>query len=145
MVSSRGWSEARLHRWLLRTHRPLGLAANFGHDAATLARALERPVLCLDQCVEAVHFDRGTSGALAGRKAASRALSDLAASAALPRALVFGACLPPDTEERWVRAAIQGVARRARDFGAELVGGDLACSPGRVVLTVAALGELGRS
>jgi thiamine-monophosphate kinase len=128
----------------LRTHRPRGLTGSFGHDAATLVRTLVRPVLCLDQCVEAVHFERGTFGALAGRKAASRALSDLAATAAIPRALLLGASLPPDAEERWIRAAIQAVARRARDFGAELVGGELACAPGPCVLSVAALGELGR-
>lgn len=143
--SARGWSEARIHRWLLETHRPSSLAANFGHDAATLARNLKRPVLCIDQCIEGVHFERGTSGTLAGAKAASRALSDLAASAAIPRALLFSASFAPATDERWIRAAIRTVADRARDFGAELVGGDLACARGPCVLSVAALGELGSS
>ena len=141
--SRRGWSESRVHHWLFETHRPAGLAATFGHDAATLARDLKRPVLCIDQCIEGVHFERGTSATLAGRKAASRALSDLAASAAIPRALLFSASFAPTTEERWIRAVIRAVAKRARDFGAELVGGDLACANGPCVLSVAALGELG--
>src|SRR5690242_9092291 len=85
------WSEASVHRWLFAHHAPAGLAAGFGHDAATLARGLARPVLCLDQCIEGVHFERGTPSARAARKAASRALSDLAAAAATPRALLFGA------------------------------------------------------
>src|SRR5687768_13654181 len=144
MASSRGgWSEASVHRWLFREHRPRGLAAPFGHDAATLAAVLRRPVLCADQCIEGVHFARGTSGMLAGRKAASRALSDLAASAAAPRALLFSASLPASASEAWIRAAITAVASRAREFGAELVGGDLACAPGPTVLSVAAVGELG--
>jgi len=138
------WSEARVHRWLFATHHPAGLATSFGHDAASLARALARPVVCADQCIEGVHFAPGTSGALAGRKAAARALSDLAASAALPRALLFCASFPPQREERWIRAAIRAVAGAARAAGAELVGGDLACAPGPCVLSVSALGELGR-
>jgi thiamine-monophosphate kinase len=142
--TERGWSEASIHRWLFAAHRPAGLAGKFGHDAATLARDLKRPVLCIDQCIEGVHFERGTSGTLAGRKAASRALSDLAASAAIPRALLFSASFAPATDEAWIKASIRAVARRAREFGAELVGGDLACVRGPCVLSVAAIGELGR-
>ena len=95
--SGRGWSESAIHRWLFAAHRPKGLAATFGHDAATLTRNLTRPVLCVDQCIEGVHFGSATSGRVAGAKAAARALSDLAASAALPRALLFSACFPPHT------------------------------------------------
>jgi thiamine-monophosphate kinase len=142
-ASARGWSESRIHRWLLETHRPKGLAAKFGHDAATLSRDLIRPVLCIDQCIEGVHFDRGTSGRLAGTKAAARAMSDLAASAAIPRALLFSASFPADTKEDFIRSAIRAVAECARQFHCELVGGDLACAPGPIVFSVAALGELG--
>src|SRR5687767_1806838 len=117
----RGWSESRVHRWLLRTHHPRGLAARFGHDAATLSRGLLRPVLCIDQCIEGVHFEPGTPARLAGAKAAARALSDLAASAALPRALLLCASFPPGASERELRSAICAVARAARDCGAELV------------------------
>ncbi len=141
--SGRGWSESSVHRWLFATQRPRGLAAKFGHDAATLTRNLTRPVLCIDQCIEGVHFAPGTSARLAGAKAAARALSDLAASAALPRALLFSASFPPETRESFIRAAIQSVADSARRFGCELVGGDLACARGPVVLSVAAIGELG--
>ncbi len=141
--SGRDWSESAIQRWLFATHRPKGLAATFGHDAATLTRNLTRPVLCADQCIEGVHFATGTSGGLAGAKAAARALSDLAASAALPRALLFSASFPPQTRETFIRAAIRSVADSARRFGCELVGGDLACARGPVVFSVAAIGELG--
>ncbi|MEO6711472.1 MAG: thiamine-phosphate kinase [Planctomycetota bacterium] len=140
--SRRGWSESRIHHWLLENHRPAGLASSFGHDAATLARNLKRPVLCIDQCIEGVHFEPKTAARLAGRKAADRALSDLAASAATPRALLMSASYSPRTEERWIRASIRAVADRAREFGAELVGGDLACAEGPCRISVAAIGEL---
>ncbi len=141
--SGRSWSESSIHRWLFATHRPKGLAVKFGHDAATLTGNLTRPVLCIDQCIEGVHFASGTSGRLAGAKAAARALSDLAASAALPRALLFSASFPPETRESFIRAAIRAVADSARRFDCELVGGDLACARGPVVLSVAAVGEIG--
>src|ERR1700741_2239075 len=144
MSGARAWSEARVHRWLLRTHRPRGLSGGFGHDAAALARALRRPVLCIDQCLEGVHFSRGTPMARAGAKAAARALSDLAARAAVPRALLFSASFPPAADERSIRAAIGAVARAARAAGAVLAGGDLACSRGPRAFAVAAVGELER-
>jgi thiamine-monophosphate kinase len=143
-ASARGWSEASVHRWLFAAHRPKGLATRFGQDAASLRRALQRPVLCADQCIEGVHFSAETSAARAGSKAAARALSDLAASAAQPRALLLCASFPPEREEAWIRAAIRAVAARAREFDAELVGGDLACAPGPCVLSVSAIGDLGR-
>ncbi len=141
--TGRGWNESRIHRWLLKTLRPRGLAAEYGHDAATLSRVLRRPVVCVDQCIEGVHYLQGTSARLVGAKAAARALSDLAASAAQPRALLLSASFPPTAREPWIRAAILAVARAAREVDAELVGGDLACSVGPAVLAVTALGELG--
>lgn len=132
-----------MHRWLLRTHAPRGLAAGFGHDAATLAGRLVRPVACVDLCIEGVHFERRAGFSRAAAKAALRALSDLAAAAALPRALLFSASFGPRDIEQDVRAAIRAVSRTARCVGAELIAGDLACSAGPVVFSITAVGELG--
>jgi len=136
------WSEDRLHRWLARAQRPASLAGSRGHDAAVLRSLEGRLVTCVDQTLEGVHFDRATAPARAGRKAAARALSDLAACAARPRALLLGLCAPPERDEAWLRAAIGGVRALGAEHGAELVGGDLCCAPGPVSLSVSALGEL---
>ncbi|MBM3988824.1 MAG: thiamine-phosphate kinase, partial [Planctomycetes bacterium] len=82
-----GWNEDSLHRWLAR--RPRSRAAReFGNDAAVLAKDLCRPVVCVDAVVEGVHFKALTPARRAGAKACARALSDLAASGAEPRAVL---------------------------------------------------------
>ncbi|MCE9594966.1 MAG: thiamine-phosphate kinase [Planctomycetes bacterium] len=135
------WSEDRIHRWLRRELAPRGLVGAFGNDAAALARGLARPIVCVDQTLEGVHYARGTKPELVGKKAAARALSDLAASAASPRALVLALALDPATDARWIRRVIRAVQNEGRRFGAELVGGDLAARRGPNAASVTALGE----
>ncbi len=135
------WDEDRLHRWLARLPAPRGLAGASGHDAAVLRALHGLPVVCVDTCTEGVHFARGTSGARAGAKAALRALSDLAATAARPRAVLLGLSAPAAESEARLRAVIRGVRTAARSVGADLVGGDLAQHAGPLCLSVSALGE----
>lgn len=135
------WNEESLHRWLQRTLKPAGLAAGFGNDAAVLGAALERPVVCVDQTVEGVHFEPGTSAAAVGRKACGRALSDLAATGATPRVVLVAMTLGRDVEERWVRGVLSSIARAAGPH-AELVGGDLSSTRKHgATLSVTAVGE----
>jgi len=131
-----------LHRWLARTLRDEALAADFGNDAAALARALRRPVVCVDQLVEGVHFLAGTPPLRAGRKGCARALSDLAASAAAPRAVLAALRAPPSARESDLRQLLLGVERCAREHGASLVGGDITRGRGPLGLAVTAIGEL---
>ncbi len=136
------WNEDSLHRWLGRVLRPRGLATDFGNDAAVLAGALERAVLCADQAIEGVHFLPDAPPVSVGRKACARALSDLAASAARPRAVLLTLRAPISTDESRLRALIRAVQSEARRLGAELIGGDLACAPGPLSMSVTAVGEL---
>lgn len=135
------WNEDSLHRWLARLPRPLVLSGTRGHDSAVLRHMRGEPVLCVDTCIEGVHYERGTPARRVGEKAALRALSDLAPSAARPRALLLSVRAPADAPESWLRAAIQGVRAAGVRHGAELVGGDLAQAPGPAQLCVTALGE----
>lgn len=136
------WSEDRLHRWLREELAPRGLAGSVGHDAAVLKAAEGRTVACADQTIAGVHYEPGRSGARVARKAVGRALSDLAATAARPRAVLVAATLPPETEERWIRALLRAARDVAREHRAELVGGDLACAPGPAHVAVTALGVI---
>lgn len=140
-----GWSEDRLHRWLGARPRPGVLVGSKGHDAAVLRRFDGRSVACVDQTVEGVHFERGTAARRVGAKAAGRALSDLAATAARPRALLLALHAPGSAREADLRAAIAAVARVGERYGAPLVGGDLAAVPGPWTLAVTALGVLAGS
>ena len=135
------WSEERLHRWLATRGRPQGLVGSAMHDAAVLGATRARPVLCADQALEGVHFEAGTAGRAVGRKAAARVLSDLAAAAARPRALVACVAAPPDESERRLRAVLVGLRAEARRHGAALVGGDLAARGGPLAVAVTGFGD----
>lgn len=142
---SRPFDERRVHRWLARRGVPRGLSGSAMHDAAALAPLARGgkavlPVVCVDQCLEGVHFTEETKAALVGRKAANRALSDLAATAARPRAVLLALHVPPGCPEARVIGMIRGVEAAARAVGADLVAGDLAVAPGPLGLAVTALG-----
>ena len=81
------WDEDRLHRWLATLGAPPVLSGSRGHDAAVLVPENGRRVLCVDATVEGVHALLGVAPSHLGRKAAARALSDLAATAAAPGGL----------------------------------------------------------
>lgn len=70
-----------------------------------------------------------------------RALSDLAATAARPRALLLAIRAPKEDSELELRDWVRGVRDIGSKYGAHLCGGDLACSPGPASLCVTALGE----
>ena len=136
------WSELSLHRWLAKRAKPAELVGSQGHDAAVLRQRGERPVLCVDACVEGVHFSSKDPLAQVGRKAASRVLSDLGACGANPRALLLALRAPAEWRERDLRALIKAVDRQGRSFGAPLVGGDTTLAPGPLALTVTGFGGL---
>ncbi|MBL4771050.1 MAG: thiamine-monophosphate kinase [Planctomycetes bacterium] len=138
------WSEDSIHRWLAKQPKPSCLAGSQGHDAAVLKPIDGRPVLCVDACVEGVHFEVGASAKAVGRKAAGRALSDLAATGAEAEALLLALRAPVEARERQLRGFIQGVQEMALESGASLVGGDTTCAPGPLSLTVSALGRYRR-
>ena len=137
-----GWSEDRLHRWLARRPPVPGCRGPWGHDAALLDPGEGLEAASCDQVVEGVHFEPGTPPRAVGTKAARRALSDLAATAAQPRALLAALRAPPSAAERDLRALLAAVDREGRTCGAGLVGGDIACASGPLSLAITALGRV---
>jgi thiamine-monophosphate kinase len=140
-MSRMGWNEADLLRWLRRRARPAVLFGSQGNDAAVLERLKGRPVVCCDQVVEGVHAERGCPGRVLGRKAAGRALSDLAATAARPCALLLAIAAPRRERASRLRAVIEGVDEKAHEHGAALVGGAMTETSGALALAVMALGS----
>lgn len=137
------WDEDSVHRWLARRPRRR-VCVEHGNDAAVVVRAWARPVLCVDQTIEGVHFDADVAARRVGWKACARSLSDLAATAAEPRAVLLALRAPRNTSERRLRELIAAVDACAQHFGAELIGGDSSCASGPLSLTVTAVGELRR-
>ena len=109
-----------------------------GDDAAVLRDGW---VVTTDLSVEDVHFRRAwMDDREVGYRAAVAALSDLAAMAATPVAVLVSLAAPPDGDVD-LEAVNRGVVEAAREVGAEVVGGDLTRSPGPLFIDVAALGR----
>jgi len=109
-------------------------ARGLGDDCAFLEAGGERLALSVDLSVEGVHFRREwLSPAEIGYRAAAAALSDLAAVAAEPLALLLAVGLPAAEPAATLAAIGDGVADAAADAGAAIVGGDLSRSAGIVI------------
>ncbi len=102
------------------------LASGIGDDAAVVdIPAGERLVASTDASLDGVHFRRGwLTPREIGARATAAALSDLAAMAATPRALLVALALPPD----WVadvEEIAEGIGDVARATGTWIAGGDI--------------------
>jgi thiamine-monophosphate kinase len=114
-----------------------GLVEGVEHDAAQLRGGL---VVTHDALVEGVHFRLDWTGWRdLGWKAAAVSLSDLAASAAEPEALIVTLALPPETQLADVLELYEGLAEPR----VPIRGGDTTAAD-RVVLGVTALGRADR-
>ena len=141
-----------------RAHLPLGDGAEFdairamleewgphasgvGDDAALLTvPAGERLVASTDATMEGVHFRRGwLSAAEIGERAASAALSDLAAMAASPLGLLLALAVPESWQGELMELA-RGVGAAAAGARCPIVGGNLTRAS-ELSLTITVLGS----
>ena len=98
-----------------------------GDDMALLQLAGGRLLAGVDQLVAGRHFDLdATPLDLVGRKAVSRALSDIAAMAARPLATLAAVTLPPDFGDERAKRLFDAMRITAERYRCPLVGGDLA-------------------
>src|SRR5690242_20944470 len=111
-----------------------GLIVGVEHDAAELAGGL---VVTNDVLVEDVHFRLDwLAWRELGFRAAAVNLSDLAASGAVPEALVVTFAAPASTSVADAVALYEGLA----EAGVRVVGGDTSAA-GQVIVGVTALGR----
>jgi len=117
-----------------------------GDDAAVVEPARgELDVITTDVLVEGVHFRRDWTDARSiGAKAVAVNLSDLAAMGATPRLVLLSLVLPPALTLADFDALVDGVCVEAAGARAALVGGNIARSPGPLVVDVTAMGAVGR-
>jgi thiamine-monophosphate kinase len=115
-----------------------------GDDAAVIARernALD--VLTTDACVEGVHFDRRFVPPRAiGHRALAVNLSDLAAMGAQPRLFLLSMMLPPTLAMADFDDLVSGLLELAAHHRIVLAGGNIARSPGPLMLDVTAFGSV---
>ncbi|HSM34815.1 MAG TPA: thiamine-phosphate kinase [Longimicrobiales bacterium] len=115
------------------------LRVDAGDDCAVFAPA---PLaIGNDLSVEGTHFLRDwITLAEVGWRAGAAALSDLAAMAAEPAAVLLGLCLDPGTNSEGALAIARGVIDAAEATGAGLAGGDVSRGP-VLALDVVAIGR----
>jgi thiamine-monophosphate kinase len=106
-------------RWQARAH-------GLGDDCAFIEAGGEVLAVSMDLAVEGVHFRRDwLTLPEIGYRAAAAALSDLAAVAAEPMALLLAVGVPEGEPDETLDALADGVGDAAADAGALIVGGDL--------------------
>jgi thiamine-monophosphate kinase len=121
------------------------ILVGIGDDAAVIRPRPGRDwVVSTDALIEGAHFlPRLHPADAVGYKALARASSDLAAMGAVPRYFFLTLSLPARRAGAWLDAFARGMARAARKFRMQLLGGDLSRHNAvSVVLTV--IGEARR-
>ncbi|RMF37904.1 MAG: thiamine-monophosphate kinase, partial [Planctomycetota bacterium] len=133
------WAKMRARRL-----RPVKLG--IGDDAAVVENRASDTVLTTDTLLEGTHFDLGQCAAVqVGRKAVLVNLSDLAAMAAEPDAILLTVCLPNHgsgerTADALAAELFEGVCEVCEQYQLALAGGDTNCWNGPVAISVTATG-----
>jgi thiamine-monophosphate kinase len=130
--------------WLNQTLTPhAAVTLGIGDDmaAVTLTSYKNLALLKIDQALDKVHFDLAVhSPRAAGIKAVNRCLSDCAAMACKPAAILLSVALPQSADDAFARELFLGCQSAAAAFDCPIVGGDTAIWDQRLAITVAALG-----
>ncbi|MGE5610622.1 MAG: thiamine-phosphate kinase [Bacillota bacterium] len=131
-------------KWILTQQRPSALVPlPAGDDLAVLKWPAEQLLLVgVDQVLDGVHFDSAVHDPRSiGRKVMNRNLSDCAAMACLPAAAVATVALPRGSTLDYAKELYLGLREAADRFDCQIVGGDTATWPGKLVITVSILGR----
>ena len=125
---------------------PPFVIVGIGDDAAVVEPERNRlEVLTTDCQVEGVHFDQTFVGAAdIGHKALAVNLSDLAAMGAAPRVALLSLVLPPALPVASVDALVDGMTALAARARIAIVGGNIARSPGPLIVDVTVTGSVHR-
>jgi thiamine-monophosphate kinase len=125
---------------------PEFVIVGIGDDAAVVEPERNTvEVLTTDCLVEGVHFDQTFVGpAEIGHKALAVNLSDLAAMGASPRVALLSLVLPPSLPVARVDALVEGMAALAARARISIVGGNIARSPGPLIVDVTVTGSVHR-
>ena len=95
-----------------------------------------------DAVVEGIHFTDSATPEQIGHKALARVLSDFAAMAGTPTAVVITLALPPEFDVARVEGIYAGWNELARRHDVAIVGGETTTNPERMLISIAALGTV---
>jgi thiamine-monophosphate kinase len=113
-----------------------------GDDAAVVEPPPgERILLTTDALIEGVHFSsKWMPPRFVGRKAVAVAASDIAAMGGQPLAVLLSMAVPRQSDVESLFQIVEAVQERASELGMSLVGGNVASSPGGMVVDVTVMG-----
>ena len=116
-------------------------------DCAVLHVGIPEKLLLFktDAVVESVHFTRDTGWTSLGRKALSRALSDIAAMAGEPISALVTLGLPSGFDFKNVEEIYQGIHERAALFDVSISGGETVRSTQGLFISISIIGWAPRS
>ncbi len=120
-----------------------GVALGPGDDCALIQTGDGYLAVSVDISVEGVHYlDAWGTPGMAGERAVRAALSDIAAMAAQPLAVLASISVPREDAAETAEALGSGCRRAAEEFGAQLVGGDLSRGGSEFIVDVSVLGTV---
>ncbi len=112
-------------------------------DVALIAGPAGRQwAITKDAIVAGVHFFENDPPELIARKLVRVNLSDLAAKGAEPQFLFLAACFPKNSTQEWLVRFADGLKTDCDQFKVALIGGDTVATPGPLVLSLTAVGNL---
>ncbi|MGE5279565.1 MAG: thiamine-phosphate kinase [Deltaproteobacteria bacterium] len=124
--------------------RRAGVVMGIGDDAAVLERDKRSYwLLTADMLVASVHFREDEDPRRIGYKALAVSVSDIAAMGGEPRYALVSVGIPPSRAERTAGGLMEGLARAARAFKVDIIGGDTVRSR-RLVIDVSMVGVVER-
>jgi thiamine-monophosphate kinase len=114
-----------------------------GDDAAVISYTRNKYLLfTTDMLIEGVHFTKKEATyTQMGRKALAVNISDIAAMGGIPKYAVISAGLPKTLSLRSVDEIMRGINTLAKEYGINIVGGDIARAH-KIVLCVSLIGEV---
>ena len=114
-----------------------------GDDCAVVRAGDRLLLLSCDAAVEGIHFDRAYATAKEiGWKAATAALSDIAAMGGKASFVLVTLAASEATEAAFVEALLGGIAEATDACGAIVVGGDTTSNPNGLMLDITVIGEV---
>ena len=135
--------EDRLLEQLLGKRKPgRGVVLGPGDDCAIVESGKPGVLQLLktDCLVEGVHFTGNDRPERVGWKSMARPVSDFAAMSGVPQFALVTLVVPATCEVAWVKKLYRGIAKAARAFGMEIVGGETSNTKGPAVISVSVIG-----
>ncbi|NOZ25260.1 MAG: thiamine-phosphate kinase [Nitrospirae bacterium] len=114
-----------------------------GDDAAALDINGQALLLSTDTMTEGIHFDLSLfTPYQIGYKLVSSNVSDIFAMGGRPKWSLLGMTLPPETDEAFLEAFLDGVSDGLKRYGLTLVGGDVTGSTGPLTVSLTVSGTV---